>query len=146
MCQLSGKNNDGLVDNESMYWEPFDYDNETNIIKKVTRRATRSKKRGRNHSHEDVTPSHCSQKSQFFSTRLHPLLLMSLQQDITHYAYVLDSEQKCVQIYGSINIMTNCNENERFHFNKDDGYLAIYPFFPYTKHQYIYALKVSFKS
>ena len=160
---LKGKTNDGLVDDNTMSWQPLHYENltETNnmnynidrnnsILNDTSTGNTRrtrqdSKRRKMTNVVSKNGNAHTTSTStkRFYSNNVETNVILSLQRDILHYSAKLDLDITCIQINASVHIMLQGCEKDKYHFNQDNGYVAIYPFFPNNKEFDIHVLKVS---
>ena len=130
---LSGKKNNGLVDDDSMCWQPYKFP--TPKMNNNHSKSTPNEKRQRRMS--------SSKPKQYFSTNINLNILLSIQQDILHYSKQLQLPTDSLQINATVDIMLEGFFQDIFHFSMDEGYKTIYPFFPNNEEYNIQIMKVS---
>lgn len=72
--------------------------------------------------------------------------MMSLQKDICHYQSILNLEEGIGVDSATMNIQVKQSKNERFHYYKESGFIAIYPFFSIDEEYSLGVMKGSHKA
>ena len=82
----------------------------------------------------------------FYSTKVDNAIMMSLQQDICHYQGLLSLDEGIGVDSATVNIRIKESKNEMFHYYKESGFIAIYPFFSFNEKYSLHVMKGSHKT